>query len=76
MMRGEKVLTVDGADIDVNDQAGVDTLNAGLFPAGAGESHTFTIMQLDGGTRDVTMVTENVTSRRCRTCTSFDSGER
>ena len=43
MMRGERVLTWTASDIDVNDEAGVDTLNAGLFPAGAGESHTFTI---------------------------------
>ena len=42
LARGATVLQVDGVDA-VNDgsAAAVDTLNAGLFPTAAGESHTF-----------------------------------
>jgi carboxyl-terminal processing protease len=62
--RGAHVLTVDGADlVNGSDQATVDKLNAGLFPATAGETHTFTI--LDNGSttsRTVTMQSKNVTS--------------
>ncbi len=42
LTRGVHVLQVDGVDA-VNDgtSSGVDTLNAGFFPAAAGETHTF-----------------------------------
>lgn len=42
VMRGAKLITVDGYDfINGSDSATVDKLNAGLFPASAGEVHTF-----------------------------------
>lgn len=65
LMRGAEVLEVDGIDfVNDNTQAGVDTINAGLFPAEAGESHTFLIRDPDpnGATREITMVSEIVTS--------------
>ena len=44
LMRGDKVIAVDGADaVDGDSQAIVDTLNAGLFPANVNESHQFTL---------------------------------
>ena len=43
VLRGTRVLAVDGVDINVNTQQGVDTLNAGLFPSTNGEVHDFTI---------------------------------
>lgn len=39
--RGAQLITIDGEDV-INGE-NVDTLNAGLFPAFAGESHTFTV---------------------------------
>ena len=60
MARGAQVLTVDGIDVAAGN---ADGLNAGLFPNGAGESHTFVI--LDPGasvSRSITMVSENITS--------------
>ena len=39
--RGAQVLTIDG--VDVTNGSDVDTLNAGLYPTTAGESHTFTL---------------------------------
>ena len=62
LARGARVLAVDGFDIDVNTQAGVDALNAAFFPA-AGEQHTFTVLDLGtAASRDVTMTAANLTS--------------
>src|SRR6266513_786577 len=45
LARGASVLSVDGVDaVNANDQASVDTINAGLGPATVGESHTFSIL--------------------------------
>ncbi|MEM9744273.1 MAG: S41 family peptidase [Pseudomonadota bacterium] len=57
--RGTRILGVDGVDlVNGNDVA---TLNAGLFPAAAGESHRFEISDFDGGNvQDVTLVSANV----------------
>jgi hypothetical protein len=63
LTRGVEVLTVDGVDlVNVNSAAGVNALNAGLFPETAGESHTFGIRELSGTTRSVTLVSQNFTS--------------
>ncbi|MDA8708784.1 S41 family peptidase, partial [Hellea sp.] len=49
--RGALLIEIDGEDVlNGND---VDTLNAGLFPANAGESHTFTVRD-PGSTADRT----------------------
>ena len=56
LARGAQILAVDGVDL-VNDStsAGVDKLNAGLFPDAAGP-HTFTVLDLGATTpRTVTM---------------------
>ena len=61
--RGAQVLAVDGVDIDTGTQAGIDTLNAGLFPSAIGEQHTFTVMDLGASNpRDVTMTTASIVS--------------
>jgi carboxyl-terminal processing protease len=63
LARGAKLLTIDGADlVNANDQASIDTLNAGLFPKTAGESHIFSFLDT-GATapRTVTLVSANVT---------------
>jgi C-terminal processing protease CtpA/Prc len=63
LARGAQVLAVDGVDINVGTQAGVDTLNAGLFPSAIGETHTFTVLDLGSQTsRDVTMTSASITS--------------
>ena len=64
LVRGAAVLQVDGIDA-VNDgtAAGVDALNAGLFPAAAGESHTFLVQDPGAAsTRSVAMTSVDVTS--------------
>jgi hypothetical protein len=63
LSRGVEILTVDGVDlVNVTTQAGVDTLNAGLFPDTAGESHTFGVRELNGTTRNVTLTAATVTT--------------
>ena len=61
--RGAQILTVDGVDLVNNGtQAGVDILNAGLFPSAAG-NHTFTIRDLGATTtRSVTLAAGTLTS--------------
>jgi len=68
--RGVQVITVDGEDV-VNG-ADVGKLNAGLFPAVAGESHTFSV--LDRGAtspRGVTILSANVESASVQYVQSF-----
>jgi C-terminal processing protease CtpA/Prc len=62
LARGATLLTIDGVDINDNTQVGVDALNAGLFPAGAGETHTFEVLDLGAqNSRIVTMTTAIIT---------------
>ena len=64
LARGATILQVDGVDlVNDNTQAGVNVLNAGLFPVNLGESHTFVIRDLGSSTtRSITMVSADVTS--------------
>ena len=61
LTRGAEVLAVDGVDINTSTNAGVDTLDAGLFPGSAGETHTFTVRDPGGATRSIQMQSANVT---------------
>jgi len=62
LARGATLLAIDGFDINDNTQAGIDALNAGLFPEGAGETHTFEVLDLGAQTsRMITMTTEIIT---------------
>jgi carboxyl-terminal processing protease len=72
LARGTEVLKVDGVDL-VNDAtpAGIDTLNAGLFPAGANETHTFEVRDLNGAIRSITMVSANVASQSVQNVTTI-----
>ncbi|MDH3908812.1 MAG: peptidase, partial [Gammaproteobacteria bacterium] len=44
LARGARILSIDG--VDAINGADVDTINAGLFPAGPGETHEFEILDL------------------------------
>jgi len=63
--RGLQIISIDGADfVNGTDQATIDKLNAGLFPATAGETHAF-VMQAIGATSPnpaVNLVAAQVTS--------------
>ena len=74
IVRGAQVLTVDGVDLATGN---ADSLNAGMFPKNAGESHTFVILDLGAPvSRTVTMVSGNITStpvQNVKTVTSNSS---
>lgn len=64
LVRGTQLLSIDGVDlVTADDQASIDTLNAGLSPQTIGESHTFTV-QDPGATsaRTITLVSASVTT--------------
>jgi carboxyl-terminal processing protease len=64
LVRGDTVLQVDGADVvNATDQTSINTINAGLAPSTAGETHTFEV--LDPGAsapRTVQLQAASVTS--------------
>lgn len=62
LARGAVVLEVDGFDIDTNTQAGVNALNDGLFPSALNETHEFTVRDLDGTVRQITMTSAEITN--------------
>lgn len=72
--RGAKLLEVDGVDfVNDNTQAGVDKINAGLFPAKAGESHQFTFVDPQGNRRTYTLVSADVPSSPVQNVKVIDS---
>jgi len=72
--RGMEVLTVDGVDlVNANTSAAVDALNAGLFPSGTGQSHTFGVKDPGGATRTITMISQNVTSAPVQNVSTIDT---
>lgn len=61
LVRGTRVLSVDG--VDIANGTNVDALNGGLFPSGVGESHTFTVQDPGAAsTRTVTLISATITS--------------
>ena len=62
LARGAILLAINGVDINDSTDAGVAALNAGLFPEGAGETHTFEVLDLGAqNSRMITMTTEIIT---------------
>ena len=64
LVRGDTVLTIDGVDVvNASDQTSINTLNAGLSPSTAGETHTFTVEDPGSTTpRTVTLKAASVSS--------------
>ncbi|HEX4267687.1 MAG TPA: hypothetical protein VHY36_07360, partial [Steroidobacteraceae bacterium] len=63
-VRGDTVLQVDGVDVvNADDQASVNTINEGLAPSTAGETHTLEVLDPGSSTpRTVQLQAANVTS--------------
>ena len=57
-VRGSKILEIDGVDMINGDD--VDTLNAGLFPALAGETHTFKVQDPDGSEHTIDITSADI----------------
>ena len=65
LMRGAEILEIDG--IDVISGSNVDGLNAGLFPDGDGEAHTFLVRDIGSTTsRSISLTSETVVSAAVR----------
>lgn len=63
LMRGDKVLQIDGADaVNGSTQAEVDALNAALFPDGIDRQHQFQLEPIAGPAYDVSLTSANITS--------------
>ena len=64
LVRGDTVLQVDGVDVvNASDQTSVNTINAGLQPSTAGESHTLEVLDPGASTpRTVQLQSANITS--------------
>ena len=73
--RGTRILAVDGVDVDTNDPAGIETLNAGLFPSQDGEQHMFTVLDLGAQSpRDVTLTAGAVTRSFVQNASVIETG--
>jgi len=74
LARGAKLLAINGFDINDNTQAGIDALNAGLFPDGAGETHTFEVLDLGAqNSRSVTMTSAIITEDPVKNVTTINT---
>lgn len=63
MQRGTRILSIDGVDINSNEDSELAILNAGLSPTSIGETHTMTIQNLDDEQpREITITSATVTS--------------
>lgn len=63
LMRGDRILSIDGFEIANPTQAEIDGFVAGLSPSETGESHSF-VLQANGSssTREVVLVSETIVS--------------
>jgi len=74
LARGAKLLAINGFDINDNTQTGIDALNAGLFPDGAGETHTFEVLDLGAqNSRSVTMTSAIITEDPVKNVTTIST---
>ncbi len=74
LARGAMVQSIDGADINANDSASINTLNAGLQPATVGEMHTFVVLDVGSANpRTVVLTAANVTETPVPTATTLNS---
>ena len=74
LLRGSRILTIDGVDlVNANSQSAIDTLNAGLYPGSAGETHSFTVRDPDGTERSITLTSANVVRQPVNTTSILDT---
>ena len=73
--RGARILEVDGVDlVNATSQADVDTLNAGLFPATPGETHTFVVQDVGSNTtRSISLTSQNISTSPVNRTSTIDT---
>lgn len=74
LTRGTKILTIDG--VDVTNGNDTNTLNAGLFPDGPNETHSFEIELLDGTRQTISITSEVVAEDPVNDVSVFDQNGR
>jgi hypothetical protein len=73
LKRGDMLVAVDGVDfINTSDAAGIDRINAGLFPEHAGEAHRLTIKR-SGADFDVNLTSSVVASASVKNTKVIDT---
>lgn len=74
MQRGTRILSIDGIDINTNENSELAILNAGLSPASIGETHTMTIQNLDDEQpREITITSATVISSPVQHVTTLNT---
>ncbi|MBE0365017.1 hypothetical protein PULV_a3320 [Pseudoalteromonas ulvae UL12] len=74
--RGFKLTYVNGVDfINDNTQAGVNTINAALFPSGTGETHQFTFLNRANQTVTVNLTSADLESSPVQNIKILDSAQ-
>lgn len=73
IQRGDTILAVDDVSIDINTQAGVETLNNVIFSPTAGESHNFKIRSNDGIEKSITITAGNITKTPVQNVNTFST---
>lgn len=73
--RGARILEVDGIDlVSATSQTDVDTLNAGLFPATPGETHTFVVQDVgSNSSRTITLTSQNLSASPVNRMSTIDT---
>jgi len=67
LQRGDVILAVDGVDVvNENSEAGVDSINAGLFPSATGQTHQLLVRRQNGQQLTVSLVSADVASQPVR----------
>lgn len=75
IVRGWQIMSIDGVDmVNANDQTSVNTLNAGLSPVSAGESHAFQFQDSMGVMHSVTLQSADVTETPVPLVTTLAGG--
>lgn len=74
LQRGDLLVSADGASADSTSQAGIDTLNAALFPSATGQSHQFVFSRGGSNLPAQTIASAEVTKDPVPTRSVIDSG--
>lgn len=73
LQRGEQIISIDGENL-INGTGNANIINDGLFPSTIGETHQFTVRDLSGITRAVTLTSSAVTSTPVPVVTTVNTG--
>jgi len=74
LQRGDQLVSADGASADTTSDAGIETLNAALFPSGTGQSHQFVFSRSGTNLPAKTLASADVTKDPVPTRSVYDSG--